>query len=267
MSKYLSITPSVGVDILTWGVDQTRSDLKKDEGDKIKFFELHSDLTWTITVNRDNEICVWDISCNSLLLCISIVELLKDSEQYEMNFNLLNRTRDENVTCSFSTPAYSACVATRMSMSKYYPILSTSSQNFESIVSSPHTFEKYSSKDKEVRQISFIDAFCISNLNRDVSSLVDNSFNSHHKFMVVCDAGVIFHDLTYSVTRSITYQDLGNKTPTSAEFIFVDFVAIGCSDGSIRIWDCGKWAEVKVISTGHSKGDILSIKNLPILHE
>jgi WD40 repeat protein len=119
-----------------------------------------------------------------------------------------------------------------------------------------------SSTEKTVKFVSFVDHDTIIGNSSQLCHIP--TFNTASMIMIICGSAVIFHDFLINHTQIINTSDLGNKIPTSADFIFNDFCAIGCSDGIIRIWDCMKWKENMQLAA-HSKGDILTVKSLPIL--
>jgi hypothetical protein len=72
--------------------------------------------------------------------------------------------------------------------------------------------------------------------------------------VVVLESKVTFFDYFTSAALHITLPDLDNKQPTCVEIIDSSNVAVGCADGSLRLWDCKHWALRKVFPRGvHGK--------------
>jgi WD40 repeat protein len=92
---------------------------------------------------------------------------------------------------------------------------------------------------------------------------MSTTFHSSQCIMLVCDAAIVFHDMQTKRSSAITTLDFGatKAFPTAAEFIYPELCAIGCSDGSIRIWDCLQWKLVKTLNST-SRSPIHSLKNL-----
>lgn len=93
-----------------------------------------------------------------------------------------------------------------------------------------------------------------------------NSLHSESLLMLLCDQAVLFHDWKGNFTRVISCADMESKaSPTCAEFIHEDVLAIGCSDGVIRLWSVSKWTFMKSL-TAHakkSKSELFCVRSLP----
>lgn len=72
--------------------------------------------------------------------------------------------------------------------------------------------------------------------------------------VLVFDYRVVFVDYVTMKTREITYSDMKTFQITSLEvFSKYRFIAFGCSDGNIRLFDTERWAFFKVLSGGHKQ--------------
>lgn len=280
-TKSIPIIPSLGVDVVMWGIDGDRVELKKDEGDKVKNFDIHAKKPWILSVDRDDDIYVWDFSTNALLFNKSLSELLSDSDisitdlQLDDDALLNNKNKRNTVDQHFmhqllknNSPTINGHQST--SLFSYY----NSTLYEETILIGKDMPEKTNSEsnskasvaetEKTVKHVAFIDQSCIQNNPCESSTPCVSSFNSTSRIMIICKEAVIFHDFLTDVTNTITASELNNKTPTTAEFVFYNICAIGCSDGVIRVWDCSKWIEIKQL-TAHPKCEILVVKSLPVL--
>jgi hypothetical protein len=86
----------------------------------------------------------------------------------------------------------------------------------------------------EVKRIVFIDRLTIQwQCGGLFISPASNAYNNSSRVMFVCEYAIIFYDFLSKISHMVTSSDLKNQ-PTSAEFIFPDLCAIGCSDGMIR---------------------------------
>jgi WD40 repeat protein len=86
------------------------------------------------------------------------------------------------------------------------------------------------------------------------------SYDLNVSFMIVFDGNVLIFHINSQSGRVFTSVDL-SRPATCAEFISDRFLAIGCSDVDIRVWDLQANKVVKVFES-HSKGDIILLKNL-----
>lgn len=79
-----------------------------------------------------------------------------------------------------------------------------------------------------------------------------------HMLWVLCENALFECDLYLRRTRMITSDDLKRNAPKCFAAIFPSLVAIGCSDGAIRVWDTYNWV---LASTLHSHTrDVLALK-------
>jgi hypothetical protein len=75
---------------------------------------------------------------------------------------------------------------------------------------------------------------------------------------VLCENALFECDLHLRRTRVITGDDLKRNAPKCFAAIFPSLIAIGCSDGAIRVWDTYNWV---LASTLHSHTrDVLALK-------
>lgn len=72
--------------------------------------------------------------------------------------------------------------------------------------------------------------------------------------VLVFDYRVVFVDYVTMKTREITHSDMKTFQVTSLEvFSKYRFIAFGCSDGNIRLFDTERWAFFKVLAGGHKQ--------------
>lgn len=290
-NRFVSIKPPLAADVIFWGVDIAKAELQKDEGDKVKNFDIHPVQTWILSVDRNEDIYIWDYTNNLKLFHKPISQLLVKANSVSTSRQInMGITKTENISSrndqtkknkqtipncyqygsfdSLFSDSLSHKTQIHTSMSRYY-----TNHAYNQMISGdyltkpkliPQFIDKYTSKEKEVKHLAFADASCLTNSTPNVYIPGVTTFNISSRILIVCDVGVLFIDFRTGVSNIITPSDLNNKIPSTAEFIFYDMCAIGCSDGVIRIWDCCRWAELKQLSA-HVKGDIFAIKSLPIL--
>ncbi len=78
-----NVCPTLNGNVLFWGVDITKTELKKEEGDKVKLLDLHPRNPWVLSVDRDEDIYVWDYSMDVKLFHKNITVLLNPSAEAE----------------------------------------------------------------------------------------------------------------------------------------------------------------------------------------
>lgn len=288
IQNFIDVNPAQGADVIFWGVDVTKNDLKKDEGDKVRQFDVHVVNTWILAVDRDDEVYVWDFAKNDCIFHKSMMQLVSSAEQRSPKRFINDTTANDQLMksaainnnryyiTSNSSPLYNTyqyppslfdeIILGSAVKKSLFPSTGTSADSdIEGVGSSNVT------KDCNVKLVKFIDESCLCNntLNNNLLHRPP-TFHTPAQIMIVCDMGVLFHSFLSNSstsnrnTRIITLADLNNKIPTTAEFIFNSICAIGCSDGVIRIWDCLKWCEIKQFNA-HGKGDVLAIQSLTIL--
>lgn len=273
--KFVVVNPPLGVDVIFWGVDMSDAELKKDEGDKVKICQIHTGTRpWVICADRDDEIHVWDYSSKKRLMR----KYLQDMTSAKFN-------RDSSIEASKVRPFVEQRIPQFQEATNRWSHYSTYLQegfvdNFtqeilgfdshfmceEDLLGNSNSENTLSGLKQfgTIRAVAFVDEQSIQNNSGERFSPHIATFNVDTRVMIVCDSALIFYDFATNKSNTISSSDLSGKAITTAEFVFSDLVAIGCSDGLIRIWDCQKWIEVKVLAA-HSRGEIVALKNLPIL--
>eukprot|EP01041_Mallomonas_annulata_P008594 gene8594-17724_t len=234
------ILPSLPVEVSFWGVDSIEG-VKNDA--KIKLCEVHPEIPWSLCVDREGIVTVWDFVERERLLFKSLHELVLLAEHQK---NHLNATQPSIVPQSF--------MQSRMK-TKQRPSNddNTKTTHSHSSISKPKDYGV-------VQQLSFIDPISIQRSNKLNMTVNDITVHTSSKIMIICESIIVFYDFTSNVCHTLSQVELG-KAPTAAEFIFPDLCAIGCVDGYIRIWDCIKWTMIKILP-GHCKGDIPVIRSI-----
>lgn len=276
--KQVSIVePPPSVDVIFWGIDMSH-ELRKDEGDKVKICCLHVGARpWVLSIDREDEIHVWDYSSRQRLMRKSLLDLYTSAVQNERlaqtraapTKNEPPFTERRFLESSHSCTQHSHPLKSYLgSFEREILGFKSRGKNLDDLVekteSKKHSNNPVKVTMGNVHQISFVDQSSIQNSSGDSFAPHIPTFNVETRIMIVCDAGVLFYDFSTEASHVITVADLGSKAPCCAEFVFSNLCAIGCADGIVRIWDCQKWIEIKTLS-GHNRGDILALKNLPIL--
>jgi hypothetical protein len=72
-AKLQVIPPALGVDVAFWGIDLSRDDVQRDEGDKVKDCQFHPGVKpWILCSDRGDHVILWDYGKKILCLQTSI---------------------------------------------------------------------------------------------------------------------------------------------------------------------------------------------------
>lgn len=130
-----------------------------------------------------------------------------------------------------------------------------------------------------LRVMKFYDSFVRSyksviETQKDLRSLgTETKLNNEMRFdccgnygVLVFDYRVVFLDYVTLKTREIPYSDIKSFQISSLEiFSKYRFIAFGCTDGNIRLFDTERWAFFKVLSGGHKQNSTI-VKLFSLVH-
>eukprot|EP00743_Colponemidia_sp_Colp-15_P008752 GILK01009540.1.p1 GENE.GILK01009540.1~~GILK01009540.1.p1 ORF type:complete len:1082 (+),score=147.92 GILK01009540.1:36-3248(+) len=92
----------------------------------------------------------------------------------------------------------------------------------------------------------------------------------HHWVVVALQNRVLFFDYVSTATRTISLPMMDYKFPMAVEMVCWPYLAIGGSDGLVRVWDCESWRTFAVLGhggTGHLKSiSCLTSFMFPVMH-
>ena len=234
----------------------------------MKHFEVHTINPWILSIDRDDDISIYDFSKKSKIFQSSLSFLLSNALIERNNNNYINNASKQ----AYNSKVNNNLTSYRSSpMFKYY----NNNTNYDNIINNNpltndtnmtenainNTFTD--NKNITVKYIGFADNSITlsSSTNQRCNS---EDFTTYGKIVILCNNCILIHDIYSNHTNIIPSSDLQHKNPTSIEFMCDTICVIGCSDGIVRFWECDRWSEVKQLH-GHSKGDILVVKCLPIL--
>ena len=270
-TRSIPVTPAIGIDISYWCNDHMNN-LKKDDGDKVKHFEVHTINPWILSIDRDDDISIYDFSKKSKIFQSSLSLLLSSALESSNNNNNVHNA-SKHTPYNYNSIIYNNKLPSYRSspMFKYY----NNNTNYDNIINNKpltndtnmteNTINNAFTDNKNilVKYIGFADnSITISSSTNQRCNSED--FTTYGKIIILCNNCILIHDIYSNHTNVIHASDLQHKNPTSIEFICDTICVIGCSDGIVRFWECDRWSEVKQLH-GHSKGDILAVKCLPIL--
>jgi WD40 repeat protein len=297
-SQLHAIAPAVGVDVLFWGIDLTKDDVQKDEGDKVKDAVLHpGSRPWILCCDRTDNVIIWDYSKKSCVCKRSLQDICGSPEishQSGSNADILNRAKEEteyfirqripkrdvNAVCGHlptylsslnSNPFNQHLCGDYYRRMMYPSYRETNSLHYQGSTApsvaaasttkaAPSLVATVKANPGDIRALHFLDSESMSFVDGDELTSRTTGFCAPSRIMIVTDHAVIFYDTSTHRSKLIIFQDV---KPLCASFVFYDMLSIGCSDGSIKIWDCNQWKEVKSWSK-HTR-EVVAVKSIPIL--
>jgi WD40 repeat protein len=308
-AKLQVIPPALGVDVAFWGIDLSRDDVQRDEGDKVKDCQFHPGVKpWILCSDRGDHVILWDYGKKSCVFKRALTDICSAPEiqlhgfvgdspglqaERETECFLQKRipTRDVTATCgnlpsylsSLNSNAHTQRMCDDYFRRQAFPAY-LEKQSLQSTRSTSHPHSHHMSgtagppgkgsqsllatiraNPGEVRSLHFIDSESVTfgssdSLTSSSAASATATFHSGSRVMIVTDNAVIFYDFLAHRSKIIVFGDV---KPMSADFVFFDLLAIGCTDGSIKIWDCAHWKEVKSLS--HPTKEVVVVKAVQIL--
>ena len=172
-----------------------------------------------MSVDREGFVSVWDFIRQERLLYKSLHEIINQS----------GKTNQKIIASSGKVTKNRTFVQSRLINSNNHVI-------DENKIPTNHSSSPIVSKYKEygtIKCIQFIDRIAIQTYNKIQIPIIENTFHTSGKILIICDQIIIFYDFITNITNVLTNNEL-SKHPTIAEFISPNLCAIGCSDGIIR---------------------------------
>lgn len=124
------------------------------------------------------------------------------------------------------------------------------------------------SKTISVKQIKFFDRSILECMDRMSIQSPGFEIDKYHIvnfnwLIILAETKIFFYNYVSEKSESINQLMLENKVPRCFEIINDQHMAIGCSDGSVKIFDLGMWKVVKTLRNVHLRAisAILSIKD------
>ena len=103
------ITPTVGIDVLSWSCDKPLGILTSDtsthearDGAKVILVEMHPIQPWILSCDKDGEVCLWDFFTNKLLLRRSVQDIYRYGGKEDSSVSFDYRSRPSAPSSSSS---------------------------------------------------------------------------------------------------------------------------------------------------------------------
>eukprot|EP01038_Epipyxis_sp_PR26KG_P013282 gene13282-17795_t len=243
------------------------------ESNKLKIVEIHPSKPLTLYCDRDNVVSLLDYSCSKVLFSFPVQELINNSIQFnggdierEISYQSSQQTfihmRMSKRSGSHISNKSSKDNVISQSLENILPKTNNELEELPNIIPQPKMNIKIQAGN--IKQLSFIDRFAIeSYINNSEINISNNDqhFNQESNIMIVTESTIVFYDYVSEISNILSAIEL-TKAPTCADFIYYNLCAIGCADGTIRIWDCSKWIIVRTLQV-HVRYDMMVIKSIP----
>ena len=121
-----------------------------------------------------------------------------------------------------------------------------------------------------VKSIQFFDHVALAPkfCRKEFSPLCSSAFHSKSMFLLTFDSALVFYDATTNRLRMITSSDLEKAAPICAQCVHPELCIIGCSDGSLRLWNTSSWSLLRSLPRHALSGrssEISAILSLPAI--
>jgi hypothetical protein len=103
-----------------------------------------------------------------------------------------------------------------------------------------------------IEALAFVDAGAVAHRLRGPPDTDGGSSSCEWQLAVLLEHRVVLLDLG-GEARHILPFDLQKQTPTALEPLSMRFLALGCGDGQVRIWDMRKWELAAPAFPAHAK--------------
>ncbi|KAJ1417686.1 hypothetical protein B484DRAFT_453896 [Ochromonadaceae sp. CCMP2298] len=294
MAYRVFIKPRLEAKIELWNADWRTGKLSNIP--KYKLMDIHPVWSLVLLADQEGRICVWDYGLRSAVLNTSLVSLIGACSRQEVRTlhtvlpSAGNRlSQRSNVRSSGHVPQKSGGGVGKSNapLPMSGPAIAKVKQQLGSVLS-----------------VSFADASyalsCAGLAGHRPPEGERTAFlpqgASDTRVAVVCEGALVLHDYGTGQTTLLSSAQLGKATPTCVECCCPSVLAVGCSDGLIRIWDAYAVDFGSSVGTGsyskydapkqeegagtlpfapppgalvltlqtHSKGDVKVIKSLPV---
>lgn len=295
MNSKVHIKPNLDAFVEFWDSGDLRNS-KASDGQKLKLIEIHPTKPLILASDREGKVLLWDYSLRKPILDSNVATLIierlngkeaKATHAPPVPVSYGNRlTNRSNAAMCGRIPSHESSQSTLpTAKNKLCRTPSNFTTNF-----APTVLNKLKQQLGAIIQVCFADIACMlansglggQNLNKFLSNR-----NSESLIAVLCESVLIFHDYLSRETACISTNELSKATATSIEMGFASTCLIGCSDGTIRVWDRaysagGSQQGVPCMLSGfsagpvpkggvvltlqtHNKSEIIIVKAFPIM--
>lgn len=204
---------------------------------KIKVIDIHPSLSLVASVDETNHVIVWNYRSKTI-----VAQYFPQEEETHNQDMTSTRRTVENLTgmkpIAISDPRLF-----------HSPGIGQTNLNFDSTKATSETEKKRSGV---IRHVRFFD---VDVLDWSTTAQTDQSTIANRRLLLVtCDSALLYLDLNTRYVGDICYStDLEGKSPTCTEPVSNQLIAIGCSDGEIRVWDLVSQKLAKKLKGGHDR--------------
>jgi WD40 repeat protein len=214
---------------------------------KSKLIASHPTLPFLLSCDEDQVLSIWNIATQQLIWQRSATLLIKECSGV-------------SPISIFHHGTIGAQRFSKRSSERFHGL----SRNLDYSVNKAETVGTSDTKSKEmsfgdVKSIDFADTVTLT-FNGSFHNSKDVSLEN--RIVVLFDQAIIVVNYSTHQYSLICSNDLMGKKPTSVEFLDEHNCAIGCNDGTIRIWNLKKSSMERAF--GNTKSEIMLIKSIPV---
>ena len=209
----------------------------------MKAIDIHSSKAWVVTADEKCRICIWDYSSLSILQTINPNHLLSQFHSTKIS-NPPTITSAPTAMASSHILRSTGSAGTFSNNSAISDTITAGAALLTAVGSSSSNLNSASTKDVRVSEIKSVKWF--DDLTLQSMTYMTKCEKSITMLVILTDVNVILYDyVSRRVVGDIRYDAVGSNIKvafTAIECISENLIALGCSDGVIRLWD---------ISTNH----------------
>lgn len=235
MSNKTFVKPSLEAVLDFWGASDWNPP-KGAENSKLRLVEVHPTKSLVLAADKDGKLLLWDYAQKTTIFSGSCAELLLSFSKRSSEPNLGAKVGIRNRLSQRSAQRMTGTIRTPDIVTP--PSISMKAGT--SVVgAAPAVVAKLKQQIGPVLQVSFTDtAYRLACMDPSIrgSNFIPLAC-SGSGIAVVCENMLIFYDCATCEVTALTPADLNDSAPTSVEFASFSYCLIGCSDGTIRVWD------------------------------
>jgi hypothetical protein len=246
MTEKHNIGGSLPIEVVYWGQNVLSGGVVSmgSDANKVKIVDTHPVRPLILSVDGEGRVIVTDFNTGSVIMNMPVSDILNNISS-TTTVSLTNRSTSELFIKQRMSLRGSGCVRS----DKFCGHIKSSA---------PYATNSLNIRPKgnmlNIHQLSFVDSATVH---------VGNEFCSGTRILLLCDHQVVVYDYCTRMGFTVTEAEL-SKSPVCAEFLGPDFLAIGCADGAVRVFDTRIRVVVKTLG-GHSKGPVGVLKTVPLV--
>jgi WD40 repeat protein len=259
--------PALSVQVDYWCVDGITAGDIQSQMHKTKHSQTHPVLPLVLSLDENQTIGIWNYELKRLIWSRTLVQMQQEisaaSSTSQQEQQLSTQTPQSVIAQSLSRLTLHA---TRRSTlhSQNLCVLSAYQTLHDATPASASTAKAATQALGELKHISFADSQFIQHETGIHVAGFPGRPHKAHQLVILFDSMVVVHDYCLSQTVVLGNVALSNRKPTAVEFLDDIRVAIGCSDGTVRVWNLDLNKEEFCFALGGSPKEVSLLKTVPL---